>query len=227
MPVKRRRRGAYLAQGQRSHVVMLSQVVLACFLFALVFSLLQLPENYAEPTLKWLDAGLNWDWDLIKGVALLMNEGGLQLGWDRWWGYWGDYELPQRGSLLWPAGGPVVAAFGWQDAGVGGQLLADGIEISAPVGSPVRAAYAGTVTAVRMSPVYGMVIEVDHGNRLVTVYGHCDEAQVAPKQRVSEGQLLAQVARPQQGPSQLYFEVRLSGQAVDPLYWLRDEESSW
>jgi len=50
--------------------------------------------------------------------------------------------------MTWPAGGPVVAAFGWRTVPAGGQTLADGIDIAAPAGSPVRAALGGTVLSV-------------------------------------------------------------------------------
>jgi len=71
--------------------------------------------------------------------------------------------------------------------------------------------------------VYGLVIEVDHGNGLTSLYGRCDHARVAPKQRVDKGQVMAEVAADGTGRPALYFEVRLSGQAVDPLRWLPAE----
>ena len=227
MPASRRRRRIRQSAENRPYLVVFSQVIVACFIFALIFSMVHLPLNWSAPALRWVKAGLSWEFDLVDGVRELVMGGSLQPDWERWRTLWGDQNLPSAGSLIWPAGGPVVAAFGWKNVDAGGQVLSDGIEISAPIGSPVRAAYAGMVTAVRMSPSYGMVIEVDHGNRLVTLYGRCDEALVAPRQRINQGQLLAQVARPEEGRSQLYFEVRLSGQAVDPLYWLEDETSAW
>ncbi|MEW6523814.1 MAG: M23 family metallopeptidase [Bacillota bacterium] len=202
------------------------QALAAGVAFTVVFCVTLLPEPWSASLVGPVRSILTWEYDFLGAFRNLSQVNlPVDLSLDRLRRFWGIYPLPDAGSMTWPAGGPVVATFGWQSPSPGGQALSDGIDISAAAGSPVRAALAGTVTAVRSSPVYGMVIEIDHGNGLTTLYGRCDEARVAPRQRVDKGQIIASVARSPTGRHQLYFEVRLSGQAVDPLRWLPAETS--
>ncbi len=93
-----------------------------------------------------------------------------------------------------------------------------GIDISAPKGSPVVAAAPGTVIHIGIKGAYGKVIEIDHGNGLVTRYAHLDSYGVKKGEMVQAGTRIGTVGRTGRttGPN-LHFEARLKGKAVNPL----------
>jgi murein DD-endopeptidase MepM/ murein hydrolase activator NlpD len=103
----------------------------------------------------------------------------------------------------------------------GGRLHA-GLDISAPAGTPVRAAAAGVVTysndTVRG---YGNMVLIDHGNGFVTAYAHNSENLVSPGTRVAAGEVIALVGATGNatGPH-VHFEVRRSGRTVNPRPYL-------
>ena len=127
-------------------------------------------------------------------------------------------------SMTWPVSGQVTSGFGWRQVpGSGKEEFHEGLDISASEGTPVSAAAAGTVKAVRQSPAYGKVLEIQHegDQRVVTVYAHCAEILVAEKQRVQAGEQVAKVGKTGNANApHLHFEVRLDGKAVDPMIYL-------
>ncbi|MFE9654657.1 M23 family metallopeptidase [Micromonospora sp. NPDC006431] len=100
-----------------------------------------------------------------------------------------------------------------------------GIDLAAPIGTPIMAAADGRVTRAGWYGGYGNYICVDHGRvsgqRLSTCYGHQSRLLVSPGQRVRAGQVIGLVGSTgaSTGPH-LHFEVRLGGRAVDPLPWI-------
>jgi murein DD-endopeptidase MepM/ murein hydrolase activator NlpD len=93
-----------------------------------------------------------------------------------------------------------------------------GIDVAAPLGSPVSAAGAGRVSYVGRSPGYGLMVEIDHGDGLVTRYAHCSRAFVRVGEQVFRGTRIAAVGNSglSTGPH-LHYEVLLRGSAIDPL----------
>src|SRR5512147_2530099 len=67
----------------------------------------------------------------------------------------------------------------------------EGIDVSAPMGAPIVAPAAGTVTRVARENGYGNVLEIDHGYGIVTKYAHCSRIVVREGQRVQRGQVIA------------------------------------
>ena len=106
-----------------------------------------------------------------------------------------------------------------------------GIDIEAPVGTPVVAASDGTVVNIQPNPskTYGNQVVIDHGDDLYTQSAHLDSASVKPGDTVKAGQQIGKVGTtgntPKSGDSHLHFEVRVKsplprsqgGTAVDPL----------
>ena len=119
----------------------------------------------------------------------------------------------------WPLRGPVTKEYlaGSQDA----RGFHPGIDIAASVGTPVRAAAAGTVAFSGWDPEYGYLVVVEHGLGLETRYGHNSRLSVAVGDRVERGQLVASVGTSGRstGPH-LHFEIRKDGVAVDPRKYL-------
>jgi murein DD-endopeptidase MepM/ murein hydrolase activator NlpD len=124
---------------------------------------------------------------------------------------------PQReaASFDWPVEGSVISEFGPK----GGGRYNDGINIVAPLGTPVRAAESGVVAyAGNEVRGFGNMLLLKHPNGWVTAYAHNQELLVQRGERVRRGQIIARVGssgsvdRPQ-----LHFELRKGKQAVDPM----------
>lgn len=97
----------------------------------------------------------------------------------------------------------------------------EGIDVSAPMGSPIVAPASGTVTRVDVEHGYGNVLEVSHGNGIVTKYAHCSRILVRPGQHVTRGQTIAMVGNTglSTGPH-LHYEIHVDGRVVDPLTYV-------
>jgi murein DD-endopeptidase MepM/ murein hydrolase activator NlpD len=102
----------------------------------------------------------------------------------------------------------------------------EGIDISAPRGTPIMAAAAGTVTYTGWRPGFGYTVEVDHGYGYRTRYAHCEKILVRPGQRVDRGTRIALVGNTgiSIGPH-LHYEVIRDGRAIDPLSHMISELS--
>lgn len=100
-------------------------------------------------------------------------------------------------------------------------LLHAGIDIVAEEGTPIEAAGAGTVMALRELPAYGSLIIVDHGNRCSTVYAHLSSVLVSEGDSVSKGQVIGKVGRTGRVTgAHLHFEVRKNGAPLSPLTYV-------
>ena len=96
-----------------------------------------------------------------------------------------------------------------------------GIDFRGDTGDPIRATAAGTVTIAGWSGGYGKMVEVDHGNGLVTRYGHLSEIDVDVGDTVRAGGVVGKLGSTGRstGPH-LHYEVRVKGEAVDPQKFL-------
>jgi murein DD-endopeptidase MepM/ murein hydrolase activator NlpD len=97
----------------------------------------------------------------------------------------------------------------------------EGIDVAAPMGAPIIAPASGTVTKVGRENGYGNVLEIDHGNGIVTRYAHCSRIDVRQGQRVTRGQPVAAVGSTglSTGPH-LHYEIHINGKIVDPLTYV-------
>jgi murein hydrolase activator len=131
------------------------------------------------------------------------------------------------GSLAWPVDGDIIYRFGPERRANNVVLRHNGIGIAAPVGTPVRAVEAGTVTLARPFEGYGPTVMLSHGGGYYTLYLYLSTVSVREGQGVSANQTIGTVGgeRTAEGPH-LEFRVLvpLQGgppQPVDPLDWLR------
>jgi murein DD-endopeptidase MepM/ murein hydrolase activator NlpD len=127
--------------------------------------------------------------------------------------------LPQSKPL---ADGYVGSGFGWRtDPFTGSMARHEGIDFAAAPGTPIHAAAGGVVVVSESHPVYGNVVEVDHGNALMTRYAHASKLHVKPGDIVKRGQKLAEVGSTGRstGPH-LHFEVHHKGVAQNPAKFL-------
>ncbi len=123
---------------------------------------------------------------------------------------------PSAAGLVWPCDGVVVSGFGLRWG-----RMHEGIDIGCAFGTPNRAAASGTVIYSGWLGGYGNLVVVDHGNGLSTAYAHATTLLVGVGQSVSQGETVSLVGSTgnSSGPH-LHFEVRVNGQAVDPLLYL-------
>ncbi|MGY2128475.1 M23 family metallopeptidase [Blastococcus sp. SYSU DS0617] len=99
-----------------------------------------------------------------------------------------------------------------------------GVDIAAPIGTPVHAPDGGVVLQAGPASGFGLAVAVQHGDGVITVYGHVNRFFVSPGQVVSAGQQIAEVGnRGQSTGPHLHFEVHTGGLYVNrtnPVPWL-------
>ncbi len=120
------------------------------------------------------------------------------------------------GGYVWPVNGPVVSPFGqrW------GRLHA-GVDISAPSGTPIRAAASGTVAMAGWMGGYGQYTCIQHGGGVATCYAHQSSMAVGTGASVKQGQVIGSVGCTGHCfGDHLHFEVRVGGSPVDPMGYL-------
>ena len=105
---------------------------------------------------------------------------------------------------------------------LGVEKFHNGLDMAAPSGSSILAAYDGDVVAADYSASMGNYIMIDHGSGLYTIYMHCSALYVSKGQSVSKGQNIAAVGSTGRstGPH-LHFGVRLNGSYVSPWNYLK------
>ena len=101
-----------------------------------------------------------------------------------------------------------------------------GIDLAAPVGTPIYATADGTVTeAGYNSGGYGNLIKLEHGRGIETRYAHLSRITVSPGQRVARGQVIGHMGSTGRSTgSHLHYEVRIDGRAVNPIPFMRSND---
>ncbi len=123
---------------------------------------------------------------------------------------------------IWPASGDVTSRFGWRSSpwGWGGDWH-PGIDIANDYGIPIAATADGTVVQAEWYGGYGKLVQIDHGNGIVTLYGHNSRILVSVGQQVHKGDIIAEMGSTgdSTGPH-CHYEVRVNGTAVNPASFL-------
>ena len=120
------------------------------------------------------------------------------------------------GDFIWSVNGPLTSPFGqrW------GRLHA-GIDISAPGGTPIRAAASGRVILMAPTGGYGNYTCVDHGSSVSTCYAHQSRFGTQRGASVKQGEVIGYVGNTGHSfGNHLHFEVRINGKPVDPMDYL-------
>lgn len=121
-----------------------------------------------------------------------------------------------------PVDVPVGSGFGFRsDPFSGRAALHTGLDFAADPGTPIQAAAGGVVVSTDPHPQYGNLLEIDHGNGLLTRYAHTSKILVRTGDLVKRGQVVAQVGSTGRstGPH-LHFEVLVDGVPQDPARFL-------
>ena len=125
-------------------------------------------------------------------------------------------EVPRPASLAWPLRGVLYGRYGVRQG-----HRHDGIDISAPEGTPVGAAARGKVIYVGEQSGYGNLVILRHDDGLVTLYAHASKILVDEGDTVERGRIIARVGQTGRttGPH-LHFEVRVGTRPRNPLLYL-------
>ena len=123
-------------------------------------------------------------------------------------------------SLMWPCPGVniITSRFGARSAPTAGaSSYHGGLDIGAAAGSSIVASQSGQVILASYNGGYGNCVMINHGNGIVTLYGHMESIAVGYGQYVGQGQVIGYVGSTgvATGPH-LHFEIRVNGAQTDP-----------
>jgi murein hydrolase activator len=130
---------------------------------------------------------------------------------------------PWKGVLDWPVRGAIVETFGrHRHPKFDTFTVSNGVALAVPLGTPVKAVYAGKTVYAQWLAEYGNLVILDHGDGMLTLYAWLQAVSVKPGEPVAAG---AEIGRAGYGPGRdeagVYFEVRDRQKAQDPVAWLR------
>lgn len=99
----------------------------------------------------------------------------------------------------------------------------EGIDLAAPIGTPIHATAEGTVVRAGWnSGGYGNLVEIDHGRGIITRYGHLSAVLVRAGDRVTRGHQVGRMGSTGRSTgSHLHYEVRIDGRAVNPIPFMK------
>jgi murein DD-endopeptidase MepM/ murein hydrolase activator NlpD len=126
-------------------------------------------------------------------------------------------------TMLPVEGGWYSSNYGWRiDPFTGQRAFHEGIDVMAEQGTAIRAAAGGVVVYSDFHPQYGNMIEIDHGNDLVSRYAHASKRMVKAGDVVLRGVKIGEVGRTGRATgTHLHFEVRQRGAPANPAQFLR------
>lgn len=119
-----------------------------------------------------------------------------------------------------PVKGNMTSHFGYRSSPFTGErVFHQGMDLAAPLGTPIKAATSGIIMFAGWFSTYGNYIIIAHGNSFVTCYGHLSKYYVIPGQRVVKGEIIGAVGTTGQstGPH-LHYEMWVNGKSINP--WL-------
>jgi murein DD-endopeptidase MepM/ murein hydrolase activator NlpD len=132
-----------------------------------------------------------------------------------------QWQIHSRPSL-WPVEGRLMSPFGGRTDPFSGEgAIHTGVDLEAPMGTPVRVTADGIVSFADWESGYGRLIIVNHGNGVQTYYGHLSRWEVVPGEEVRRGDVIGRSGASGRVTSpHLHYEVRLGGTPVNPYPYL-------
>ncbi|AFY76246.1 metalloendopeptidase-like membrane protein [Pleurocapsa sp. PCC 7327] len=131
--------------------------------------------------------------------------------------------LPKFTGYIWPAKGVLTSGYGWRWG-----RMHKGVDIAAPIGTPIMAAASGEVISAGWnSGGFGNLVKLRHSDGSVTLYAHNSRILVRTGQLVEQGELIAEMGSTgySTGPH-LHFEIHPNGQsAANPMAYLPKQQS--
>ncbi len=222
----RNRRGCYLgvhrapSPPRSRYAAVVTSAVVGAGIVALGASS-ALPDSASSPDTSEL-AALTPEYTPVPGQAGGMSEDRAELA-DRSTRSGRTQELPvgaeQQVPDIWVL--PVKDYTFTSEFGQRWGRLHGGIDLAGPTGTPIYAANDGRVIYAGWADGYGYLVKIDHGNGVVTYYGHNSEILVEVGDWVTVGQQISEMGSTgfSTGPH-LHFEVRINGERIDPVPYL-------
>lgn len=160
---------------------------------------------------KLIYAGLSGD---ARKLQLVRFD---QDGKDQWFDAKGIGAKSSTGAMM-PVAGRLTSAFGMRRHPVLGYArMHKGLDIAAPMGSPIRAPMDGVVQMAGWAGGYGKFVKLSHGNGLATGFGHMSRIAVASGGRVSKGQIIGYVGSTGMSTgAHLHYELWKNGVPINP-----------
>jgi murein DD-endopeptidase MepM/ murein hydrolase activator NlpD len=123
---------------------------------------------------------------------------------------------------IWPVNGRLMDGFGKRSDPFSGEgEMHKGVDISAPQGTPVKAAADGIVLFAAWNGGYGRCVIIDHGNNYQTLYGHLSRIDAIEGQEIRQGEVLGQVGTSGHSTgAHLHYEVHVGSTPVNPYRFL-------
>jgi len=178
--------------------------------------------GYSPGSGSWSDPAGSVQFDFANGLPIIPSAGSIPapgsfpfdpslVG--------GSGAADSRIPSIWPTTGVVTSPYGlrW-----GGTDFHPGMDIANDMGTPIVATADGVVDyAGWNSGGYGNMVDIDHGNGIMTRYGHASQVVVSTGQHVKRGQLIAYMGSTgfSTGPH-VHYEVHVNGQRVNPISYL-------
>lgn len=124
---------------------------------------------------------------------------------------------------LWPVDGRLMSPFGQRmDPFSGEGAMHKGVDLSAPMGTPVHATADGVVIFAQTMSGYGKLVVIDHGGGTQTFYAHLSKFYTTPGHEVRRGDLVGAVGMTGRVTApHLHYEVHLNGVPMNPYRWLQ------
>ena len=125
---------------------------------------------------------------------------------------------------IWPVKGLITAGYGYRHSPFTGQReMHEGLDIAAPLGTPIVATADGIVSFVGPLASFGNVVFINHSHGFATFYAHTSKTRVKEGQQVKRGDVVAFVGMTGRttGPH-VHYEVQVNGSAVNPLKYIVD-----
>jgi murein DD-endopeptidase MepM/ murein hydrolase activator NlpD len=112
--------------------------------------------------------------------------------------------------------GPVTSGFGGRWG-----TFHEGLDVAAPIGTPIHVPLAGTVISSGPASGFGLWVRVQHADGTITVYGHINRSFVSVGQQVAAGDVIAETGnRGQSTGPHLHIGVMVNGVYINPRPWL-------
>jgi murein DD-endopeptidase MepM/ murein hydrolase activator NlpD len=142
---------------------------------------------------------------------------------------WKKLDSLEKGVIAIPSAQPVqvvsfTSFFGVRtDPFRGNAAMHPGVDIPGAIGTPVYATADGFVARAERTGGYGNMVEINHGRGIATRYGHLSKILIPANVRVTRGQLIGLMGSTGRSTgSHLHYEVRIDGQAVNPMPFLQN-----
>ena len=144
---------------------------------------------------------------------------------------WKKLDQLEHGTIAIPSTQPVKGTSLTSGYGVrndpfrGRAAMHAGIDLAAPIGTPIYATADAFVERSEWANGYGNLVELNHGRGIQTRYGHLSKSLVKQGQRVKRGDLIALMGSTGRSTgSHLHYEVRIDGKAVNPIPFMQSND---